>query len=304
LANKWKWLRAGFGLGLLCILLWMVDFWQLGAALHTVDARSVCAAAVLLIIVAMLGALNLQMLFNTEGQLPFRIFLPVFWTSWAIGQVFPGQIGDMVSLAAMLKRRGLDLSASIGRSLVDKLVSLTLMVSFAAWAIESRLSPSTASTLAVIALVLAALALLFREGIVRLLLAPKSKAGRFVLAVCQEAHSVATRYPMLVLLNIFITTVKIFLTGAAYLCMFRAFGADHAHLWSVTTTLAISSLVAYIPISFNGMGTAEAAGIMTFATLGVTKTAVLGSFLILRAINIAIAWVPAAIWLMFVRRPG
>ncbi len=41
-----------------------------------------------------IGALGLHLLLNAEGKLPLRAFLPVFWTSWAIGLVLPGQIGD------------------------------------------------------------------------------------------------------------------------------------------------------------------------------------------------------------------
>ena len=57
------------------------------------------------------------------------------------------------------------------------------------------------------------------------------------------------------------------------------------------------ALVAYVPVSFNGIGTVEMAGVFVFGHLGIPGAGVLAAILCLRLIVIALAWIPASLWL-------
>jgi len=62
------------------------------------------------------------------------------------------------------------------------------------------------------------------------------------------------------------------------------------------TIVAISSgLVAYLPLSANGIGTVEMAGAGLFGEIGVSLPVVLSMYVLLRLANILLAWVPAAL---------
>jgi hypothetical protein len=57
-------------------------------------------------------------------------------------------------------------------------------------------------------------------------------------------------------------------------------------------------LVAYLPVSFNGIGTVELAGVALFGTVGVPAAAVFSGYMALRAMVLVIAWVPAGLFLL------
>jgi uncharacterized membrane protein YbhN (UPF0104 family) len=293
------WWRIAVCLVLLLALVLMLDVSQILAALQRMDWRWTLAAAGLMLSATMLGAWALHLLFNTERTLPFLVFLPVYWTAWAVGLVFPGQVGDMASLTVMLQRHGLPPALILGRSMADKLVSLLLMIGLALWALRQRLSAPLFAAIICGAVVAAVL--------LQWLLRTKGPLARhritiFIHKTLSEALLVWQRYPVRIACNALLTIIKICFIGLAYWVMFRAFGFHQAPAWDVITLVAVSSLVAYIPISFNGIGTAEVAGVALFAGVGVAPPAVLASYLVLRAIGLTLAWIPAGTWLLLARR--
>lgn len=291
--------RIAIGLALLLALLAVLDVRQIVAVMRRIDGHWTLAAATLMCASTVIGAGGLYLLLNTERALSFLAFLPLYWTAWAVGLVFPGQVGDMVSLTVVLQRRGLAPAVTLGRSMADKLVSLLLMIAFALWAVRQRLSPLLFAALVLGALLGGALLLVLLRRGGRL---ARHRATQFLLKALNEALLVARRHPGLIALNAGLTLLKICLSGLAYWCMFQAFGFAAAPAWDVITLVAVSSLVAYIPISFNGVGTAEAAGVALFSTVGVTAPSVLASYLVLRAIGLCLAWIPAGGWWLLARR--
>lgn len=290
LSRPW---RIAIGLALLLALLAVLDVRQIVAVMRSMNGYWALAAAGLMCVATVIGAGALYLLLNTERVLSFRSFLPLYWTAWAVGMVFPGQVGDMVSITVVLQRRGMAPAVTLGRTIADKLVSLLLMMAFALWAVRQRISPLLFAALVLGALLVGVLLLmLLRPG------GPlaRHRLAQFLGKALREALTVGRRYPGLIAINFALTSVKICLNGLAYWCMFQAFGFHAAPAWDVVTLVAVSSLVAYIPISFNGVGTAEVAGVALFATVGVTPPAVLASYLVLRAIGLSLAWIPAAGW--------
>jgi uncharacterized protein (TIRG00374 family) len=292
-------LRVGFGLTLLTILAGYFDVRQIANTLTDIDLRLVTAAALLIAIATVLGAINAYLLVDLEGRLTYVGFLPLYWLSWAVGLIFPGQVGDVASLAALLHRRGIKLSASIGRSLADKLVSFVLMLTFAAYGLATlpsfRLSHDW---LTVVPVFLLATAWCCRRRIFQWLNLRYDKMANFAAHTLHEVASVARNHPRRLIINIVLTTAKVVFTGASYWCVFRALGYEGISLWPVIFLAAASSIVAYLPISFNGIGTVEVTGIMLFSELGLPHTAVLSGYLALRVAVLLLAWIPAGLWLL------
>lgn len=299
LSDNWKLLRVGFGVTLLGVLILYFDPRNIALALLGLNILWVIIATVLIICATLIGATNAYLLINLENSLTFAAFLPLFWLSWAVGLVFPGQVGDMVSMAAQLRQYGIQLSESLGRSLADKLISLILMVGFASWE-ATNLPPFLLPLEWIVGIfVFVLLGIWPVRRILFWLSAAQGKATAFVSTTMREVRKVIALYPRRIAVNIFLTVIKIGLTGMSYWFVFRALGYYEIDPWRVTTLVAISSLVAYIPISFNGIGTVEIAGVALFGALGLNQADVLAAYLLLRSIVMLIAWLPAGLWLLF-----
>ena len=83
-------------------------------------AMCICASTII-------GAFNLNLFVSKGVTIPFVKFIPMFWVAWASSLVVPGQVGDVLSLPALLKKHGYALHASVGRMLLDKLISFLII---------------------------------------------------------------------------------------------------------------------------------------------------------------------------------
>lgn len=298
-------LQAGFGVFLVLLLCWHFGIAQIAINFGTMDAGYLAIAVLLIGLGTLLGAANLYLLLEVGPARPrFRAFLPAYWTSWAIGLVFPGQIGDVASLALLLKRHGLALHATLARSTADKVISLILMSAFGLYGISqlhvaAEISPG--QTWPVMAAIVACL-LAIAMGLIKIAAARFPAGMAIVTKTWKELLALVTENPLRLLANMGLTVVKIILAGAAYWSMFRALGHPAVTLAEVTPLVAASSLIAYVPVSLNGLGTAEAMGVILFASLQLTPATVLAGYLALRISGLLLAWVPALIWLALARK--
>ncbi|MGB1109001.1 MAG: lysylphosphatidylglycerol synthase transmembrane domain-containing protein [Gammaproteobacteria bacterium] len=301
MSNRFTQLRVIFGLALLCALVWWVDPARLVATLGRMDGGYLLICLLSLTLTVLLGAFNLNLLISRSGELPFSRFLPVYWTGWAFSLVVPGQVGDMVSLPVLLRRHGFSWQSSLGRTLVDKLLSLLVMGLFGLWGLLSFVNAHLEGTgtalwvLTVVAVLIgmpAAFAALPRQGHTRL-----ARLRRALVETGMEARETLRANPGRVMVNFALTWLKVMVTGVAFWAMFRALGQHQVDVLQVIPLMAASSLVAYLPISFNGLGTVELAGIILFSSLGMDESTIVTAYLALRATNITLAWLPASLWL-------
>lgn len=294
-AGAW---RVVASLALLAALVWWVDPAALAAHIATLRGPHWLAAAGAIAAATLLGAANLHLLLREHSGRPLREFLPVYWTAWAVGLVAPGQVGDLATVSALLHRKGIDWRGTLGRSLVDKVVSLLVMLAFTAaagvmlgrhW--SWRLEPGVILAMLVVAALTAlALALLSRSARGRALMQHAGEVGGAFLATVRAR-------PGLVLLNAALTVVKIGLVGTAYWLVFRALGQAQVGWIDAIALSTAAGLLAYLPISLNGIGPVEAAGVVLFGVLGVAPGTVVAAYLVLRATVLLLAWIPAALLL-------
>lgn len=291
--------RVLLGLAILLALIAYLDPHALLEALLRLDLDHLLFAAALIILSTLLGAYNAHLLMNAEGRVAFTDFLPIYWLAWAFGLVFPGQVGDLATLSAAMKRKGLRLAHALGRGLADKLISFLLMLSCAAWGLASLPGVAPGAGLATMLLASLILVTLFlsRRPLARVLACLHGGLPDFIATTWEETRATVRRHPRRVALNAALTCVKIGLSGLAYLAVFQALGHHALEPWRVIALAAASSIVAYLPISFNGIGTVEIAGIALFMTLGIPQADILGAYLVLRALVMTLAWGPAAAWL-------
>jgi uncharacterized membrane protein YbhN (UPF0104 family) len=265
----------------------LVDDWV------EMDGIWLSAVACCVISATLIGCVNIRLLLYGHEVIPLRRLLPAYWTAWAIGLVVPGQIGDMATLSVWLRKHGLDWHIGLGCTLLDKLISFTIILGFGLSGVAIATNWHTLLYnhlpwfVGVLVLILALL-WRFRKGLLSWLVQRQGLLSRTLFTLLDTAE----RHPHRVLTNTVLTVIKVFLTGLAYWCMFAALGETQTDLLAVITLAAASSLVAYIPISFNGMGTVEITGIALFATQGLADSQVLSAYLALRVAVLMLAWGP------------
>jgi uncharacterized membrane protein YbhN (UPF0104 family) len=296
-------LLLAVGLGALAALLYHADPLAVGRVLSRCDARWLALAGACIATATLLGAYNAFLLVNRRDELAWRQFLPVYWIAWATGMLVPGQVGDIAATAALLHRHAMDWRHVIGRSVLDKVISLLIIGALGATGLLVVLygwpaPASLAGALSAAAAGLAVLIVLARTGIAR---GRDDGAGGVrgqFMSVLRELHDTLAGHPLRIGVNFALSIVKAVLIGTAYWAALLAMGAETL-VWARTVMLAsTSSLVAYVPVSLNGMGVVEAAGVTLFGHLGVAAAIVLSAYLALRALSMSIAGVPALVlWL-------
>lgn len=295
-----KKLRFFFGFSLLFILVWYFDFKAVVFEIFNLNFYYIFLATIFIFLFTILGAYNTYLLINLEKKLTFFNFIPIYWISWAVALIFPGQVGDIATLSVIMKKRGMDISQTLGRSLIDKLISFIFMLGFAVWGILTLPNLEITGHWYLVVLIVVVFVLIYwqRIFIIQVLSQIQPKLMDLMIRTVEEIQQVARRYPRLLITNIVLTCVKIGLAGTSYWFAFRALGYTDVALWRVIPLVAISALVAYLPISFNGIGTVEITGVALFSTLGIAEPTVLSAYLILRILVLALAWLPAGLWLI------
>jgi uncharacterized membrane protein YbhN (UPF0104 family) len=283
---------------LLGVLVWVIGPAAIGETLRDVRWPPLLAAAGVLALAALLGAFNAWQLSELRGQVPFPRFVAAFWCGWAVGLIVPGQVADVLLLTGLLRRLGVSGSTALGRLGVDKLLSLVVVLAAVA-ALPLATGRAVLWPLAGVASV-AALALLVATPVAAAIArsrklradaaTPRWRAT--LVAVIERAGESFRDNPGAVLLNLLLSVVKLALTGFAYWLAFRAVGIDPPEFWRVAVVAVSAGLVAYVPVSLNGLGTVELAGVLLFGMLGITAPVVASAYLLLRAIILLVAWLP------------
>ena len=261
----------------------------------------IAVASGLILVSTLLGACNSYVITQARGARSFRGFLRGYWVAWAVGLIVPGQIGDVVTLGVFLRRHGMALPASLGRVGTDKLISLfcSLLVASQLY----RLGPQSWLQFAAgVAGILAAAMLALFYGM-RWLPVVRASADRrrfleLIVGALREARALVVEKPQIVAFNVALSLLKIGVTGLSYVAVLRAIVATVPDAASVTIAAIGAGLVAYLPLSANGIGLVEAAGVNAFAPLGLGISAVLAMYVILRFLNLLLAWLPVGLTLI------
>lgn len=290
----WRlWLPLIAGWAILGLLIALNGPAEIFRRLREADPLSLAMAALAVLALAFIGALNLWLLFRAEARVPASRFLPVYWASWAIGLMVPGQAGDVASIALLLRRAGLDASRSAGISLVDKLISLAVLgtagavgLSLLRWSAGPWVGGLALFGLFAGIAVIAAAARLpdGRPGLLGRILGFVGRAARTILQF-------AAAHPGRLCVNLLFTVVKLLITGLAYQAAFEAVGQSPTLLQCLLFSSA-AGLVAYVPVSINGVGTVEAVAIGLFGSIGIGAPGVIAAYALLRLTVLSTAWLP------------
>jgi len=287
------------GLVVLLLLVWFVDPSRVAAVLRNADPAWLFVVLIGIAVAAVLGAANAYLLSAPDLSLEFHTFLGAYWGAWALGQVVPGQVGDLIGISLFLRRRGLALPKAMGRLGVDKLVSLFCMLTLSTGLIAiydnpvARVAGGLGACAATVLLGAYFFSLRWKRGAMR----EGSLVAQLTNAL-HEAHFVLATRPRTVAANAILTVLKLLVIGFCYWAMLLALHEIPGNLMDVVVTANSVGLIAYVPISANGLGTVEAGGLYLFGLHGLAPPVIIAMYLGLRAANLALALGGTALILM------
>jgi uncharacterized membrane protein YbhN (UPF0104 family) len=260
------------------------------AALQRCRPMDVAATGLIVALATVLGAWNCHRIAELDRTVSFPEFLPLFWRSWAVGITMPGQVADFLATLWQLHGRATDLNFVAGRLLADKAVTLSLtLVLLALLPFVLGLRRFHVGGLEVGAIVvICAVGYVLRRSALR------ARVWRS-RAIAPIAAGLQVPFKLLVA-NTLVTCAKLLLSGLAYWTILRAVSPDTPDLMTTTVISQTAGLVAYLPISFNGLGTVELSAIALFGACGMDRASILSAYLILRATTMAAAWTPALLF--------
>jgi uncharacterized membrane protein YbhN (UPF0104 family) len=278
------------GLGILGILIAWANPARVVAVMRSADAAWIGLAVLAIIGATIIGAVNSFFMTVQNAELTFPSFLGAYWCSWGLGQLVPGQVGDVIGISLYLRRRGISLPSAVGRLGVDKLISLFafLVVSGGLLIVYDAPAPRLAGALGLCAacVMLIAYSVSLRWNI------SSTTDGGFVAKIVRvlvEAHAAMKNRPVVVAINLLLTIFKLFLVGVCYWATFRAFHFFGLKLFDATITANSAGLVAYVPISANGLGTVEATATYLFDFLGIAPPIIIAAYLTIRIAGLTLA---------------
>lgn len=300
-----KYLRVAVGFILLFIIVFYFGAEDIVNNIVGLNPQWILLAVILICLSTFLGSINIYILLRTNEREKQRYssILQVYWLSWAIGLVVPGQVGDVASLTLLLKKKKLVWTDVLGYALLDKVISFIVISSFASIGLISLIMPIGLSVSAVIVLAVFSLVLYVSFKFGKIFLRKKKNSydsgdskGKIISILIRITSNISELYsdkPGIILVNAFISINKVILIGLSYWAVFASLGyQDISALMTVLLSCA-SSIVAYIPVSFNGLGTVEITGITLFYQLGMGAAAVTTVYIVLRILVLIIAWVPS-----------
>lgn len=234
-----------------------------------------------------LAGANLYLFFCPRLNMRFFDFMKKYWFSWAVGLLMPGQVGEVASLTCILCRsKNIDIKSCSSILLIDKLITLMVMIFFAL-ATTIQLKQFEARGIVYI------IFFIFSTLIFIFLLCYFFKKSRLVTVFFfNKIFFYLKVHPKLILQNIFLTFVKVVLVGFSYYFMLLSIGKVDVSVVIIISLVMTSSLIAYFPLSINGLGSVELTSITLFSYVGISSSHILAMYALTRLTVYLTASVP------------
>lgn len=302
--SRYQFASAVFGITLVLGIVFYAGGSELILVLRSCDSWVIFGSVGLIAFASLLGALNSFFIAELARDVPFSKFLVIFWRSWALGITVPGQIADVVATTWQLKGGAGDISFLVYRLFFDKVITLVMIVGL------GSLLPTLLDLPGAYAILPAGIIFLLLSGAcIGILFYIHFKFCRLCAtqSLLRNYAFRAIEYlpaPTLIVFNVLLTAIKLLASGATYWLILTSITENTPSFFLVLSITQAAGLIAYIPVSFNGLGTVELSAMFLFDRAGVSPVTVLSLYLLVRAITMTVAWIPAIglIWLRLDRR--
>jgi len=233
------------------------------------------------------GALNIKIMIRPLAKVHYKKIFNIYTNISMASLVIPGQVGDAL-IVRFFKNMSIPFSQGITIFAIDKFITLFWYSIFAIYGVYLAGVPIVTLCSQMIdgdLIIYVFLMMLFGFFSILYLVVFvfKNRVYNWLSLALEYAHKANGA----IVINIILTLVRVIVLGHAYWFMLKAFGIDPPIIHTVCFAVA-SGMVAYIPISFNGLGTVEATMMYLFHLIGIEPAPVLSAILTIRVFLIVI----------------
>ncbi len=265
------------GIAILAALFYFAGIDRILGALATFDLPLLAPVTVLFILTIFINGINVKILLDAHFRLDLLWFMRNYFTSWAVGSVLPGKVGDF-SLAYFLKDN-IAPAKTVGIILLDKLITLMILSLAGSASIALFLGAESAvvAVISICALWITGIAFLFTGPAKGLLskIFPQQLRGHFkdfALVVPQLIANEKSR----IALNAALTVARLAAQAGAIAIIYLGVG-EHVGFFDIFMISAASTLMSFIPFTMGGLGLREGSFTLLASSAGIPieKTAVM-----------------------------
>lgn len=264
-------------LALVAILLWLVDWGEVGAMLRRTDPRYLALSVAAGILLNVVSAWKWQILLRAKGHhLPLGRLVHLYFVGYFFNHLLPSNVGGDVVRSYEISREIGSLADAVASVFMERFTGFTALMALAALSFmgnlgtfdDWRFSAALLVGLAAYAGLCLAVAL---EGPADFL--ARGRAGRLFGRVAEKvkklqrsirsyrhrkghllaALAISALFYLLAILNVFVSTL--------------AFGI-HVPIGTLVVIVPVIMVISMIPVSLGGIGLAEGAYVFTFTTVG------------------------------------
>lgn len=272
------------GILIIVFLLSKLNFSEIVSILSRANYLFLLFAILIYIFTFILIAYGLKALFDSIEPIRFKAWLKYYLITFSFGLILPGQAGTF-SLIYFLKRDKFSIGSTTALVIIDKLITLLVFGIISIFGLFSFIN-TTGIYLGILIMCLFLFLGLFIF----------SKTGRNILKRMLGKYSVkfanfSSTFKNLVmynksqlLINLLITFLRLFFTGLLIVIIFKSLSYDVPLIYTIIIS-SMTLIVSLIPLTPNGLGIRESAGLLLFNRLGIPFEATLAMYLIILLMN-------------------
>lgn len=274
-------LRLLFGFSILFVLFYKVGFSKIIKTLATTNIIFIPFAALVYFLGIFIGAINLRMLLRTlELKINILKFFKYFLLSFSIALLTPAKIGNF-SLIYFLKKEGFGVGKTLSAFIVDKI--MTLIVASLLCLIGVIIFFGTGKIWAILGLItmlLFCLYFVFISNIGRGLI-KKYILKEYSLKFKGFSKSLFRfkNHKRILLLNFTLTIIKNLFGASMIYLIFLSFN-QNVSILLIYIINSVEYIISLIPVSINGLGIKESAGVFLYLSLGISSPIILSRYVI------------------------
>jgi uncharacterized membrane protein YbhN (UPF0104 family) len=273
------------GLSIIAFCGYTIGLDKIYQSLVTVRPVFLIATFILLFCWLLLGVTNITLMLRPLVKIKFASVFNAYSNANMAALLIPGQIGDAV-IIKFFRDFSIPLSQGITVFAADKLITLFWYILFAIYGIYLAEIPfdfqllTKFNTFSFLFVVLGS-ALLFCCVFYWLVSFLSGRVRNWItLSFCYLKKA-----RLAIIINISVTFIRTILLGSAYWVTINAYGAEPSLIHVICFSIA-AGMVAYIPISFNGLGTVEVSLVYLFSTIGVESAPIISAALTMRIVTL------------------
>lgn len=276
------------GLSILLICLYRIGFRNILSSLSEIQPVFLVMAAITVAMWVLLGAMNMAVMLRPLVHIPFVQTLGLYCKANMIALVVPGQVGDAV-IIRFFRRFSVPISQGTTIFGIDKLITVFwygIMTIIGLYLLKNEISvealtPKTGR----FGIKIAVGSLLVIICLALYMILRQSRIGGRIRNWISLSFDYICMGKKMILVDCCITFFRTLVLGCAYWFAIRAYGPPSFFLHTLCLPI-MAGLVAYIPISFNGLGTVELSLAFLFNKIGVEAAQVISAALTLRVLTV------------------